>query len=162
VRIVCVSRRALNVWIAAEKSRAQSASRPGTTVHYVYVTNDASANVSAFAINASTGTLTQVKGWPFAAGPEPWGVAVDPTGKFAYVTNVSDGGKFADVTIAAGTDPYRVAIDPSGKFADVANACWGSAFDNISAYTIRRTGALVQVKGSPFEAGAGPVGLAIR
>ena len=37
---------------------------------------------------------------------------------------------------------------------------WGS--DNISAYAIKPSGALMQVKGSPFEAGGGPVGLAIR
>ena len=114
-----------------QKSRAQSASRPDTPVHYVYVSNDGSANVSAFAINASTGTLTQVKGSPFAAGPEPWGVAVDPTGKFAYVTNVTDGGKLAYVT----------------------NITSPSSSGSVSAYAINaRSGALTQVPGSPFAA----------
>jgi 6-phosphogluconolactonase len=58
---------------------------------FVYVANDASANVfgtvSAYAINATSGALTPVVGSPFVAGTQPVGVAVDPTGKFAYVTN---------------------------------------------------------------------------
>ncbi|MFY9739674.1 MAG: beta-propeller fold lactonase family protein [Candidatus Cybelea sp.] len=154
MRMVCVSRLALSVWIAAallagcgaprqaatlppstaytQKSRAQSPSRADAPVHYVYVTDDTSASVSAFAINASTGTLTQVKGSPFAAGPDPWGVAVDPTGKFAYVTNVTDARKFAQAT----------------------NVTSPSSSGSVSAYVINaRSGALTQVKGSPFASG---------
>jgi 6-phosphogluconolactonase len=118
--------------IHTQKSLARGASRLGSRVHYVYVTNDGSANVSAFAINASTGALTQVEGSPFAAGPEPWGVAVDPTGRFAYVTNVSDGSTFAYPTHVAST----------------------TASGSVSAYAIdARSGALRQVKGSPFASG---------
>ena len=56
-------------------------------VEFAYVTNFYSRNVSAYAINASTGALTQVAGSPFAAGNGAVGVAVAPTGKFVYVTN---------------------------------------------------------------------------
>ena len=41
-----------------------------------------------YAINATTGALTAVKGSPFTAGTDPEYVAVDPAGKFAYVPNV--------------------------------------------------------------------------
>ena len=110
-----------------QKSRAQSVGRPDTAVHYVYVTNDGSGNVSAYAIDASTGALTKVKGSPFSAGPQPWGIAVDPTGKFAYVTNVT--------------------------------MCSPSATGSVSAYAINASsGALTQVKGSPFNRGASTVG----
>jgi DNA-binding beta-propeller fold protein YncE len=117
-----------------------------------------------------------VQGSPFAAGSGPFGIAIDPAGPFLYVVNLhSDtvsaylinpsSGVLTQVQgspFAAGSDPYGVAIDPSGKFAYVANAYWGSSFGNISAYRVKRSGALMQVKGSPFEAGGGPVQLAIR
>ena len=50
---------------------------------FAYVTNEnpynnVSGNVSAYAINASTGALTAVAGSPFAAGSDPVGVAVGP------------------------------------------------------------------------------------
>jgi DNA-binding beta-propeller fold protein YncE len=120
--------------------------------------------------------LTQVQGSPFAASSGSFGVAIDPAGRFLYVVNEhsdnvsayhinQSSGVLTQVQgspFAAGADPYGVAIDPSGKFAYVANAYWGSSFGNISAYAIQRSGALMQVKGSPFAAGGGPVGLAIR
>jgi 6-phosphogluconolactonase len=163
-----------------QKSRAQSAGHPGTSVHYVYVANDGSANVSAFAINASNGTLTQVKGSPFAAGPEPWGIAVDPIGKFAYVTNVTDGtsrnasGSVSAYAINArsgalrqvkgspftsgGIEPWEMTIGPFGRLAYVTNF----DSDNVSVYHINRSsGVLTQVQGSPFGTGTDPAGAAV-
>src|SRR5207244_10342622 len=46
-----------------------------------------SQTVSAYTINTITGALTAVPGSPFAAGMYPFSVAVDPTGRFAYVAN---------------------------------------------------------------------------
>jgi Lactonase, 7-bladed beta-propeller len=61
---------------------------------FVYVANFGSlitgispSNVSGYAIDPTTGALTPIKGSPFAAGILPTSVAVDPTGKFAYVAN---------------------------------------------------------------------------
>src|SRR6202011_1547651 len=102
-------------------------------------------------------------GSPFAAGSGPFSVAVDPSGKFAYVVNEGDntvsgytinattgaltpiaGSPFAGT---AGTYPQPVAVDPSGKFAYVAN----SSSTTVSGYTINATtGALTPVAGSPF------------
>jgi DNA-binding beta-propeller fold protein YncE len=31
--------------------------------------------------------LTEIAGSPFASGPKPYSITIDPTGKFAYVTN---------------------------------------------------------------------------
>jgi 6-phosphogluconolactonase len=100
-------------------------------------------------------------------------VAVDPSGKFAYVANAGDntvsgytinsatgaltaiaGSPFA----SGGSGPLSVAVDPSGKFAYVVN---GSVTDfagvNVSGYTINSTtGALTAIAGSPFAAGSGP------
>jgi DNA-binding beta-propeller fold protein YncE len=44
--------------------------------------------VAAFAVDTATGSLTEIAGSPFATGGDTSQcVAVDPTGKFAYVTN---------------------------------------------------------------------------
>jgi hypothetical protein len=66
------------VWLAAPL-RAQ----------FAYVANQG-ANVSAYSIGTN-GALTPVPGSPFAAGLNPFSVAVDPTGKFAYVANLGTG-----------------------------------------------------------------------
>jgi DNA-binding beta-propeller fold protein YncE len=85
-------------------------------------------------------------------------VAVNPLGKFAYVTDYYNGVFGHDVlmyaidasagaltligTIAAGTGPGSVALDPTGKFAYVTN------FDsnNVSMYSIDpATGALTLI-----------------
>ena len=67
----------------AQASRAQSVGTGNSTVHFVYAANYSSDNVSAYAIDASDGALTQVAGSPFAAGGFSIAVAIDPTGKFA-------------------------------------------------------------------------------
>jgi DNA-binding beta-propeller fold protein YncE len=93
---------------------------------FSYVPNYNSNNVSAFTINASSGALTQVQGSPFAAGSNPWKVAID--GKFVYVTNFyssnvsaylinSESGALTPVKgspFATGANPTGVAIDPTG------------------------------------------------
>ena len=100
-------------------------------------------------IYGSNGALTPVTGSPFVADLGAVGVAVDPTGKFAYVTNF--GFSASDVsayTINAGTGaltpvtgspfaaggyaPVDVVVDPSGRFAYVTS--WDDA--SVSAFTI--------------------------
>jgi len=44
---------------------------------FAYVANENSDNVSVYAINSTTGALTQVGGSPFAAGTNPRSVAID-------------------------------------------------------------------------------------
>jgi hypothetical protein len=99
---------------------------------FAYVANDASNNVSAYSIGAN-GALTPVPGSPFAAGIQPVSVAVDPTGKFAYVANLRQnlGGNVSAYNIgangaltpvpgspfAAGINPESVAITPLVPFA---------------------------------------------
>ena len=93
--------------------------------------NGVSKNVSAYSIGAN-GALTQLTslGSPFAAGSFAASVAVDPTGKFAYVANVLDNnvsaysiganGALTPVSgspFAAGSGPRSVAITPEVPFA---------------------------------------------
>jgi DNA-binding beta-propeller fold protein YncE len=89
-----------------------------------------SSGVTSLSIDSNTGALTQVSGSPFAAGTSPNRIALDPTGKVAYVTDLAAGasniqslsiGSSGAITVAstsnyAGT-PGPIAIDPSGAFA---------------------------------------------
>ncbi len=60
------------------------------TGKFAYVANffaSGGNGVSGYTINATTGVLMPIPGSPFPAGVSPVSVAVDPTGKFAYVAN---------------------------------------------------------------------------
>src|ERR1700676_1791818 len=121
--------------------------------------------VSMYTINATNGALTSTG--TIGAGTVPGSVAVDPMGKFVYVTNygsnnismytinTSTGALTSIGTIAAGTVPGSVAVDPTGKFAYVTN--FGS--NNISLYTIASTGALKST--GTIAAGTGPASVAV-
>jgi 6-phosphogluconolactonase len=105
--------------------------------------------------NTSTFTIT-------AGGVSPRFVAVDPTGKFAYVANEGCGNStFGNVSMyninpATGVltsigppvssndeGASSVAVDPAGKFAYVANWGEGDTAGSVSAYAIdATTGAL--------------------
>jgi 6-phosphogluconolactonase len=54
------------------------------TAKFAYVANRFGSNISAYSIG-SNGTLNPIPDSPFAAGYEPYSVAVDPTAKFFYV-----------------------------------------------------------------------------
>jgi 6-phosphogluconolactonase (cycloisomerase 2 family) len=84
------------------------------------VVNLNSNNVSGYTINATTGALTPIGGSPFAAGSAPNSVAVDPTGKFAYVANPNSNnvsGYTIDPTTGAltaiGGSPFAAGSAPS-------------------------------------------------
>ena len=142
------------------------------TPKFAYVANQGSSTVassiSAYTINAKNGKLSVISGSPFPDGAGTFAlansVAVDPSGRFAYVANTA--GSVAEYTInsssgalaaipgsplTVGSTPTAVAVDPSGRFAYVTNGGSGSPF--VSAYAINTsTGALTQISGSPFPA----------
>lgn len=152
---------------------AAQAKRP----EYVYVVHPSSGNVSAYLINAATGTLTPVPGSPFAAGRMPSSFTVNPAGTFAYVTNSESrdisayrinaaNGALTPVPgspFAAGKEiPALVAFNPAGTFAYVeespesTESARQGAFGDVLAYRINTaTGALTPVPGGPFAAGWG-------
>jgi 6-phosphogluconolactonase len=153
-----------------------------TKPKFVYVANEDFSNVSGYTLDSTSGALSTIAGSPF---PTPgWmltSVAVDPSGKFAYVvakcvsndsclnglvSAYSIDGTTGALTLvagspfAAGASAHSVAVDPSGLFVYVANECLAlnpncTGNGTVSAYTINRaTGALTPVSGSPFPAGA--------
>jgi YVTN family beta-propeller protein len=129
------------------------------------------SNVGIYTVNATTGALTSIGTIAVAAGTDTVSVAVDPSGKFAYVVNGIVGsagnvsmfainatsGAFTSIgTIAAGTDPVFVAVDPSGKFAYVTN----SGSNDVSMYTIDATSGALTSTGT-IAAGTDPVSVAV-
>ncbi len=144
-----------------------------TSGRFAYVANaehfggiGGTGNVSMYTIDVTTGALTSIG--TIAAGSNPLSVAVDASGKFAYVANlnsnnvsmytidVATGALTSIGTIAAGSNPSSVAVDPSGKFAYVANG--GS--NDVSMYTIDvTTGALTSI--GTIAAGINPSSVAI-
>jgi 6-phosphogluconolactonase len=107
--------------------------------------------VSMYAINATSGALASTG--TIAAGADPVFVAVDPSGKFAYVTNsgsndvsmytinATTGALTSIGTIAAESAPTSIAIHPAGQFAYVTN----SGSNDVSMYSIGSTGTLTLI-----------------
>src|SRR5260370_4074690 len=164
--------------LGAEDQTATGNGRTNKVPKFAYVANENSSNVSAYAIDRTTGALTSVPGSPFAAGSLPFSVAVDPSGNFAYVANFASNnvsaytidrttGALSPVPgspFAATTNPFSVSADPSANFAYVANGCCDPAcsLGNVSAYTIdRTTRSLSPVPGSPFAAAAFPFSVTV-
>ena len=153
---------------------------------FAYVANPGSpspfgaGNVSGYTIDPTSGALTPIPGSPFPAGSVPASVAVDPSGRFAYVANsfaFVGGNSVSGYTIdstsgaltpipgspfPAGLVPESVAVDPSGRFAYVANGGRFPRPGDVSAFTINSTtGTLTPIPGSPFPTGAAPVSVAV-
>jgi 6-phosphogluconolactonase (cycloisomerase 2 family) len=138
------------------------------TLKFAYAANLGSNNISAFRIGAASGALTKTGDF---SGTNPFAIAVDPLGKFAYVGNeqvdVNNKSVVSAFTIdsasgaltavpgspyTAGTNADSVTVDPSGRFVYVGNV----NSNDLSAYTITPgTGALtpITLSSSPFLTG---------
>ena len=143
------------------------------TGKFVYAALNGGNDISAYAVDSSTGALTNVGGSPFPAGSVPMAVRVDPSGRYAYVTNLDsnnisaytiNGSTGALTPIAGspfpsnGAGPTGLAIDASGRFVYVTN----QNSNSVSAFSIdSSTGALTPITGSPFASGVGPWGASV-
>ena len=135
---------------------------------YVGMAGTANANnvVSGFAVDSTTGALTQITGSPFAAGKDPGHIASDPKGKFLFTANSQDNTVSAftiDATsgaltpisgspFAAGGGAVSVAVDRDGTFVYLGMQPSPIAgTQGLSAFSIDgATGALTPLAGSPF------------
>ncbi len=148
---------------------------------FVYVTNPVIGTITAFSF--SNGVLTNVPGSPFTSipggGGGAFGLAVDGSERFLYVTNPSasnpppyatTGGNISGFTIDSnsgalapisgspftainGTGPSAITVDPGGKFVYATTT--GSSF-SIWCFSITpANGQLVAVTNSPFSVSAG-------
>jgi 6-phosphogluconolactonase len=97
-----------------------------------YDSNYTSANISAFAIDATTGLLTPVPGSPFATGPLTRNLRLDPTGRFAYGVSFSQPVEVFEFTINSAT----------GALSPVAGSPIPFGIDNsfVSSFVIDATG----------------------
>lgn len=131
---------ALAAGTAASAGTSPSSIAIDPTGRFAYVANFGSNDVSAFAINNSTGALTSL-GATVPAGQGPQTVLVDPSGSFVYVGNGNDTqvsiysingstgaltqvntlparGNPASLALAQGTNP----VTRTGKFLYLVNA----------------------------------------
>ena len=77
---------------------------------YLYVVNQTSENVSAFAIEWKTASLYEVVASPFSAGAKPWSVEVDPGGATVSV------GHFRSSEVSHfRIDPATGALSPNSQ-----------------------------------------------
>jgi len=130
----------------------------------MFSSSGGTAGIWTLAVDPATGILSLPTDRA-AATANPTEVAVDPSGKFAYVTDDIQGtvgqftidsntGVLTHVSdTAAGNQPFSVALGGAGKFLYVGNA--GS--NNISAFAITgNSGALTAIPGSPYSTGTTP------
>jgi len=124
-------------------------------------------DIMSFTIDQTTGALTFASG--IDASPYPAVITLDPSGKFAYVTQEGRGESVSTYTIdpttgalsfvsstAAGPQPYGITVDPSSRFAYVTNV----ASDNLSTYTIDATTGALSATGTSVVTGEGPWSIA--
>jgi DNA-binding beta-propeller fold protein YncE len=127
----------------------------------VYVTDITDSRVLQFTVNQATGTLSVKTPPSVGAGPAggiPFGVAVAPNGKSAYVTTFSSGVFQYDIdpvtgnlspkqpsTVPADTTPEGIGVSPNGTSAYVTNI----NSDTISQYDIDPTSGALSPKSPP-------------
>jgi 6-phosphogluconolactonase len=157
---------------------------------FVYVANPGwnfavEDSISAFAINATTGALSEVAGSPFPAEPArsdpyhvigPWAITSEPSGRFAYTANYNTQSVFAyainpttgaltgisDVG-TAGYLPVAVTVDPSGKFVYAANLNPAyPAAGAVTSYAIDATNGTLTSIGAPVTTGLQPASVTVH
>jgi 6-phosphogluconolactonase (cycloisomerase 2 family) len=134
---------------------------------YVYVADEGSNDVSAFAVDTTTGALTAVPGSPFPAGKNPQGMALYGPLLFvanagsdnvsAYSIDLPTGALIAlpGSPVAVGKSPTSIVVDSDNGIVFVANH---GGSNDISAFNVFD---LTPVPGSPFPAGGNPLSLAL-
>jgi 6-phosphogluconolactonase (cycloisomerase 2 family) len=155
------------LWLAVLVAGLLAAVPASATASGIYVSNFASNSVSPFSI-LSSGALSPIACDPATsclAGNKPKGIAIDPSGRFAYVVNsnaftaspgsvsvysIGAGGSLTPIacdpatSCKTGNGPDGIAVDPRGRFVYVANV------NAISVFSIGATGALTPVACDPL------------
>jgi len=129
---------------------------------FVYVTDQASNDVSGFSVNPSSGMLSPLFRSPFPTGGHPYAIAIDPHNQFAFVLNDPPALSVFSLNPATGEllplpssplsvsgDNRWVAVHPTGTFVYVCDYQGSPA--GIYGWKIdRANNSLVPVPGSPF------------
>jgi 6-phosphogluconolactonase len=131
----------------------------------LYVANQFSSDIHAYAIAPGTGGLTEIAGSPFAAGAEITGLQVTANGRFLVaaansvnaveVFSIASSGAIAQIAgspFPSSADAYSVVSNCAGNLVyDV-----GFGGPDIDALQMASDGSLTPVAGSPFSNGAPP------
>jgi DNA-binding beta-propeller fold protein YncE len=160
---------------------SNSTTNNGTNQSFVYVVDAEVATakvvspdptILGFVENPSTGALTPIAGTNsnngFNAGVSPSAIAIDPTGKYVYVTDKAQnevyGYQISNTTTGAltglvsspyatGQYPLAITIEPRGKYVYVANYNTST----VSSYSLNlANGSLGASAGSNFQTATGP------
>jgi YVTN family beta-propeller protein len=145
---------------------------------WLYVTNQRSGDLSTFAIDAAS--MLAPAGNRVPTGGRPEGIAISPDGRFLY-TNSIDANAVSAFTIGPEGQLGPLGVFPTcenfrdpaacGAVATAVTPDGGAVYalnvfsDQLAAFTVDATGALVSVSGSPLPSGGdGPAfqGLAAR
>ena len=143
----------------------------GPSGDFLYVTNSAAGNVSAFSI-LRNGALTPILGTPFIGQSGNSAIAVAANAGYAYTISANtnavlasaidpDSGVLTQLPMnpyAVGRGPSAIVVDPANKFVFTANLTDNS----ISSLAIQSEGTLLQSAGSPYAAGNQPQYLAVN
>lgn len=113
---------------------------------YVYCTSG--VDLRAYGIDTATGALTPLPGSPYnyVAGANFPALAMDPAGKFLFMTDAvndvvlsyainASGVPLPGTAVATGSFPAGITVSPSGRYVYVTN----SNSNSISAYSINTT-----------------------
>ncbi len=118
--------------------------------------------IHVFSVNSLTGALTEAPSSPFNAGLSPQSMAVDPTGRFLYVSNLQTNdvtGFSVDPVSGAltqlpgspyfiGSQPLATGVEPTGRFLYVAAT--GAAGQGLFEFNIDgNSGVLTAASTSP-------------
>ena len=139
----------------------------------MYVANERSATASQYAIGAQ-GRLSALTPTSVATGPVPYGIAVTPNGRNAYVVNIA-GNSISQYTIdpasgglspktpprvAAGPGPRQIALSPDGRSAYVTDGFLDA--NTVSQYDIDPASGKLSPKSPPaVPAGRSPLGVVV-
>lgn len=134
---------------------------------FLFVLNQGSSDISGFAIDPTTGSLSVVNGSPFPSGCSGSSLAMTPKADTLFVTcpvagtiealTITGKGVLSAPTQVSGPSgaPTFASVDPTGRFLYAADPMNG-----VLAFSIGSNGALSAISGSPFVAGTQPVALA--
>ncbi len=145
---------------------------PNNVPRFAYVADWSKGSVSTYVVDASTGRIKYIG--KIIAGTNPVSVALDPSGKYAYVAHWEVGGGIGKVSqftigtdgsltsmatpqINAGDGPRFVTVDPTGRFVYVANY----ASNNISQFKINLDGSLLPIATTTSQPMTGPFSISV-
>lgn len=130
----------------------------------------ATGGVQICTFNQSTGSLSKTSQilLPKNTNNADYGLAIDPAGKFLFVTetgvnavrvlSIAASGALTEVSgspFKTGLGPAAVFVDSTGSYVYVAN----QTDNTISAFSLAATGSLTALTGSPFATGRQPTDL---